>query len=418
MSKRKSSGSKRKANAAKRRNVTRRTSSAVVAPVNGNAVTAKSKSTAKPEKVTDISDISVSDAEDLFNNAADKISQKPSKNTMRVSLKAPGVGEAKPALAKTSKSNGSGKSKSVEKPAAKSEAVKPAAKMEKPSKNTMRVSLKAPGVGESSPALAKQASTTGAGDKPSKNTMRVSLKAPGAGEASPALNKQESTTDQDSKPSKNTMRVSLKAPGVGESTENKEKPKTPRTPVPKKAAGKIANTVSKVEIGSKEPVSMSPPESQPAAKKTASKKGRKKKGRGRQNTSAPATPAATNQGGIPKETMRVNLKAPTGSIGKETMRIDLKAPLPEPVSKDTHSVQASSNPFVQNTREPQSASVVEAAPPAAPAQPTAPTQQTFGQPPAATPKSAKSEVLVILAYALGFLALILAAFFIYSKFLA
>ncbi len=382
MSKRSSSSSKRKRKtspkgqstqrkkaASKRRNVARRTAA--------SKTLTKAKTSPvvemKANEPADPAEISVDQAEDLLNLSAEKASKKPSKHTMKVSLKAPGVGEAEPAD-----------------------------QSDKPSKNTMKVSLKAPGVGD--------ASST---EKPSKHTMKVSLKAPVADSAS------------------------------GKTQERKI---SARKPAAREAVQKVANKVSNVDMGSKAPAPMAPPEESHAnleptdafaANDTAPPKGLPKETM-RVSLKAPSvedsaaaipTPVEASPEPVQapisepkplsKETMRVSLKAPAAvpgaGVSKETMRVDLKAaPTDAPVSKETHSVTASSNPFVKNTREPGSVSVDQPAQPLQGAQnpQAAPVPQLTK---ASSSKGGGSDLLVILAYTACFLAVILGVWWFFLR---
>lgn len=252
-----------------------------------------------------------------------------------------------------------------------------------------------------------------AGLKPSKDTMRVSLKAPGVGEAEPSLKEQQ-------KLSKDTMRVSLKAPVSSAAAEEPSK--------------KIANKVAQVHMGD---TTKSKGRPKNKRKKGGAKQAHQKKEAKKQSFTAVEKPQETGTagtaasgiskdtmrvslkapsagGGLPKETMRVSLKAPgvggSGGVPKETMRVNLKAPVAGGVNPETHAVQASSNPFVRNTRE--GGDALANAPAPQPEETIAPAQKVITQSvtqkaPVANSKGALADILMILGYALGFLAVIL-----------
>ena len=241
---------------------------------------------------------------------------------------------------------------------------------ERPSRDTMRVSLRAP-IESTSPSLAEQAPAPSS--KPSQLTMRVGLKA---------------VADQlNQRPSHQTMRVSLKAPSAETHGESENEPRAVRPPRGMRDTGKVARQVSHVDL------SQSPEESSPSDTAEAQIPG--------PPVPKPMVAFQASEAGtvLQKETMRVSLRAPAERPGQPTAEVPTQ-PADAP---------ASSNPFIQNTRVPGSVvnltgPVTQQAPPSAPH--PSPVDPGLGG------NSVFKDVLIILAYTAGFLGLLLLIWFL------
>lgn len=273
-----------------------------------------------------------------------------------------------------------------------------------PSKNTMRISLKAEDV------------TAALGAAPTE--VPKSEEKPAAEEKTDSSMSLKAIADQKNrKPSKNTMRVSLKAPvptqrdqsisrSVMQEDQNRERA--------------VASHVKQISIGRGDTAAPAPPQGEVPETSAISS-----------HDASPAPAPAPIGSGIPKETMRVSLKA--GGLPKETMRIDLKsqdmAAAMQQAPAPAQEAAPTSNPFIQNTRQPGSAqSLTQSVPNLAGVAPNPNAPMAGGSELAAPPatsaasrprptavgskkKSAVKDILTILGFTLGFLALLLVVYF-------
>jgi len=263
-------------------------------------------------------------------------------------------------------------------------------------------------------------------EKPSRHTMRVSLKAP-------LKDLPDERPTSDKKPSQHTMRVSLKAPSAQKTSTAGGS--AAKKAAPQKEAGKVENKVTKITMDSleKEPPakSMKPPKETmrvslkappatpgatiPAVQDEPEKKGRPKRKRASKNKKKSKKQAfdVVKKGGNQEPEDNEKPMNQT-AIPKETMRVSLKAPAPgsNTAGAVNGGVRPETNRFVQGAQNP------EAVAPA-PVTPAAPQMQEIpaSSQPIATGgqnKSAMKDLLVIVGYALGFLAVILIGYFIFG----